>query len=94
MYKPPHPGEVLFNLYIEGAGISISHLARHIGVDRKTVSRIVNGRTHITTEMAIRLSKAFDTTPQMWLNMQNQHDLWNASKDITIPKIEFIRHVD
>ncbi len=79
-YNPPHPGEVLWGLDMEPAGITVTALAQHLGVDRKTVSRLVNGRTSITAEMAILLGKAFNTTPDVWLNMQHSYDLWHASQ--------------
>jgi len=91
MHNPPHPGEVLQGLYMDGANINITNMAKHIGVDRKTISRLVNARTHITVDMALRLSNAFDTTPDLWLNMQNSYDLWKARKEIKLPFIETIR---
>jgi addiction module HigA family antidote len=79
-YNPPHPGEVLWGLDMEPAGLTVTAVAERIGVDRKTISRIVNGRASITAEMAILLAKAFGTTPELWLNMQRTYDLWHASK--------------
>lgn len=79
-YNPPHPGEVLFGLDMEPAGITIKALAEQIGVDRKTISRIINGHAGITAEMAILLSKVFKTTPELWLNMQKNYDLWHAEQ--------------
>ena len=87
MHKPPHPGEVLQGLYMDGIGINITNLAKHIGVDRKTISRLVNGQTHVTIDMALRLSKAFDTSPELWLNMQNKYDISQADKTLQLPKI-------
>lgn len=78
MYKPPHPGEVLRELCIEPLGLSVTEAAAGLGVSRKTLSAILNGRAGISAEMAIRLSMAFDTTPESWLNQQTQFDLWNA----------------
>jgi addiction module HigA family antidote len=80
MHNPPHPGEVLEGLYLEPAKITQECLAEHLGVARATVSRLINGHTGITLDMAMRLSCAFSTTPQLWLNMQNNYDLWQASK--------------
>jgi addiction module HigA family antidote len=81
-HNPPHPGEVLFELDMQPAGISINAVAQKIGVDRKTISRIVNGHASISTEMAILLGKAFNTTPELWLNMQYNYDLWHAAKQM------------
>mgnify|MGYP001604176965 CR=1 FL=1 len=78
MHKPPHPGEVLRELCLEPLGLSVTGTAEALGVSRKTLSAILNGRAGISPEMAIRLSKAFDTTPESWLNQQLQYDLWRA----------------
>lgn len=79
-FNPPHPGEVLWGLDMEPAGLTVTEVATRLGVDRKTLSRIINGRSGITAEMAIRLGKVFNTTPQLWLNMQSNYDLWEAGK--------------
>jgi addiction module HigA family antidote len=65
---------------MEPAGLTVSQVAERLGVDRKTVSRIVNGRAGISAEMAILLSRAFNTTPELWLTMQRNYDLWHASR--------------
>lgn len=78
MYNPPHPGEVLRELCLEPLGLSVTDAAIALGVARKTLSAILNGHSGISPEMAIRLGKAFDTTPESWLNQQVQYDLWEA----------------
>ena len=80
MHNPPHPGEVLRSLCLEPLGLTISDAARALGVSRKTLSGIVNGHVGISPEMAVRLSLAFDTTAESWLNQQVQYDLWRAEK--------------
>lgn len=80
MHNPPHPGEVLRSLCLEPLGLTVSDAARALGVSRKALSRIVNGRVGISPEMAVRLSLAFDTTAESWLNQQVQYDLWRAEK--------------
>ena len=80
MHNPPHPGEVLRELCLEPLGISVTDAAKALGVARKTLSAILNGRSGISPEMAIRLSKAFDTSPESWLNQQVHYDLWEAAK--------------
>ena len=80
MHNPPHPGEVLRELCLEPLGISVTDAAKALGVARKTLSSILNGRSGISPEMAIRLGKAFDTTPEGWLNQQMQYDLWMAEQ--------------
>lgn len=80
MHNPPHPGEVLKALCLEPLGITVTDAAKALGVSRKTLSSILNGRAGISPEMAIRLSIAFDTTPESWLNQQSQYDLWQAEQ--------------
>ena len=78
--KPTHPGGILKRHYLEPLALTISQVADEIGVSRKTLSKIVNERGAITPEMALRLAKAFDTSPELWLNLQTSHDLWVASQ--------------
>jgi len=77
MFNPPHPGEVLRD-YL--GGVSVTDSARHLGVTRVALSRILNGSAGISAEMALRLSDALGTTPELWAGMQAQYDLWQASK--------------
>jgi addiction module HigA family antidote len=78
LHAPPHPGEVIRELCIKPLGLTITDAAKALGISRKTLSELLNGRTGITTEMAIRLSIAFDTTPESWLTQQMQYDLSKA----------------
>ncbi len=80
MHNPPHPGEVLRALCLEPLGLTVTAAARALGVSRKTLSSIVNGRAGVSPEMAIRLSLAFDTSAESWLNQQLQYDLWRAER--------------
>lgn len=80
MHNPPHPGEVLRELCLEPMGLTISETARALGISRKMLSSIVNGRAGISAEMAVRLSIAFDTSAESWLNQQVQYDLWQAEQ--------------
>ena len=81
MHNPPHPGEVLREICIEPLGLSVTEAAEGLGVSRKTLSAVLNGRAGISPEMALRLSIAFDTSPESWLNQQTQYDLWVARKE-------------
>lgn len=81
MHNPPHPGEILREFCLEPLGITITEAAKGLGVSRKTLSAILNGRAGISPEMALRLSIAFDTTPESWLNQQVQYDLWVARQE-------------
>jgi len=80
MYNPPHPGEVLKELCLKPLRVTITDAARALGVSRKTLSSILNGRTGISPEMAMRLALAFDTTAESWLTQQVQYDLWQAGR--------------
>jgi addiction module HigA family antidote len=78
MHNPPHPGEVLRELCLEPLGLSVTRAAHALGVSRKTLSSILNGRAGISAEMAIRFSIAFNTTAESWLRQQLQYDLAKA----------------
>lgn len=81
MYNPPHPGEILRKLCLEPLDISVTAAAKGLGVSRKTLSAILNGRAGISPEMAVRLSIAFETSAESWLNQQTQYDLWRAEQN-------------
>jgi antitoxin HigA-1 len=76
MYNPPHPGEIIRELCLKGLDLTVTSAAQGLGVTRKTLSAILNGHAGISPEMAMRLSKAFGSTPDHWLKMQNAFDLW------------------
>lgn len=80
MYDPPHPGEVLRELCLKPLGLTVTQAAKALGVSRKTLSGILNGRSGISPEMAVRLSLAFGTSAESWMNQQVQHDLWHAER--------------
>lgn len=80
MYNPPHPGEIIKELCLEPLGISVTAAAEGLGISRKTLSSILNGRAGVSPEMAIRLSIAFDTSAESWINQQAQYDLWQAEQ--------------
>ena len=77
MFDPPHPGSVLRDYLGE---ISVTAAATHLGVTRAALSRVLNGSAVISAEMALRLSEALGTSPELWAGMQSQYDLWQASK--------------
>jgi addiction module HigA family antidote len=80
MHNPPHPGEVLRELCLTPLGLSVTDAARSLGVSRKTLSSILNGRAGISPEMAVRLSLAFGTSAESWMNQQVQYDLWHVER--------------
>lgn len=80
MHNPPHPGEVIKELCLDPLGLTVTEAAKGLGVSRKTLSSIINGKSGISPEMAVRLSIAFDTSSESWINMQSQYDLWQAEQ--------------
>ena len=80
MHNPPHPGEVLRELCLQPLGLTVTDAARSLGVSRKTLSSILNGRAGISPEMAVRLSLAFGTTAESWMTQQVQYDLWHVER--------------
>ncbi|MFZ5811816.1 MAG: HigA family addiction module antitoxin [Thermodesulfobacteriota bacterium] len=75
MHKPPHPGEIIREQCLEPLGLSVTDAAKGLGVSRKALSELLNGHSGISPEMAVRLSKAFGSTPETWLRLQLQFDL-------------------
>ncbi len=86
--NPPHPGEILNELYLKENGLSISKTATNIGMSRQSLSELVNGKNGITAQTALRLAKAFNTSPRYWLNLQNAYDLYKAEKSVNLDEVE------
>lgn len=80
MYNPPHPGEILKEFCVEALDLTVTDAARALGVSRKTLSTLLNGRAGISPEMALRLSKVFGRTPEGWMRLQLQYDLWKVEQ--------------
>ncbi|KAB2898582.1 MAG: HigA family addiction module antidote protein [Dokdonella sp.] len=91
MHNPPHPGEILREMWLAPLGLSITAAAENLKVSRKTLSEIVNGRASITPEMAMRLELAFGKSAQSWLGHQNAYDLWQMQDRIAELGIERVR---
>jgi addiction module HigA family antidote len=87
MYKPPHPGEFITEVYLEPNGISGRELADKLDVAASTLSRILKGGSRVTPEMALRLSKAIGRSPESWLAMQDAHDLWVARQHVNLQRV-------
>jgi addiction module HigA family antidote len=87
MYQPPHPGEFITGTYLEPFGVSGRELAEKLDVSPSTLSRILNGSSRVTPEMALRLSKAVGRSPESWLSMQDAHDLWVARRNVNLNKV-------
>ncbi|AUB42243.1 Plasmid maintenance system antidote protein VapI, containings XRE-type HTH domain [Nostoc flagelliforme CCNUN1] len=79
--RPRHPGALIKRQYLEPLGMTITELGDVLGVSRKTVSELVNEQAGVSPLMAIRLAKAFQTSPELWLNLQQKYDLWNAVQE-------------
>ena len=91
MHNPPHPGEFIRETYIEPFDMSIRSLAKNLGVAASTLARVVAERSAVSPEMALRLSKALGRSPESWLAMQDNYDLWQAKKSANLSKVRKIR---
>lgn len=78
--RPTHPGELLREDILPATGLTKQELADRLGVSRRTISEIINERRPVTIDMALRLARVFNTTPDVWVNMQAAVDLWEASQ--------------
>jgi addiction module HigA family antidote len=84
MHNPPHPGEFIDATYMEPFGLSCRYLAQRLDVAASTLNRVLKGRSGVSPEMALRLSKALGRSPESWLAMQYAHDLWEARKNLDL----------
>lgn len=91
MHNPPHPGEFISGIYLEPNNISGRELAQALGVAASTLSRVLNGTSRVTPEMALRLSKALGRSPESWLSMQDAHDLWLARQHVNLQDVDKLR---
>lgn len=85
---PMHPGEVLKELYLDPLGMGAIAFARRLDVPRTRIERLVKGVTSMTPDTALRLARAFNTTPSYWMNMQTNYDMSVASKVVDVSGIE------
>ncbi|SEL96055.1 addiction module antidote protein, HigA family [bacterium A37T11] len=90
---PAHPGEVLKGLYLDAMDKTITQAATDLGISRRTLSMLVNGHLGVSAEMALRLSQALGTTPELWLNMQQSFDLWQAKQHMDHIHVQVMRTV-
>ena len=91
MYNPPHPGEIIREFCIEPLGLTVTAAAKAVGVTRKTFSALLNGHSGISPEMALRLSTVFGRTPEGWLKLQMQYDLWVAEKKVDLKNLKRLK---
>jgi antitoxin HigA-1 len=92
MHSPAHPGDILKEMYIAPLGVTVTKVAEALGVTRKHVSAIVNGRAPVTADMAVRLAGVFGTEPEIWVNLQAQYDLWLVRQQAK-PKVKSLHAV-
>jgi len=91
MHDPPHPGEFISSMYLQPSGITGRELASRLCVSPSTLNRILTGRSGISPEMALRLSKCLGRSPESWLAMQQSYDLWHARKDVDLKGIKALK---
>jgi len=91
MHNPPHPGEFITEVYLKPNHLSGRELASKLGVAASTLHRILIGKSNVSPEMALRLSKALGRSPESWLAMQYNHDLWQAKRRVNLRDVEKVR---
>ncbi len=91
MYNPPHPGEFINEIFLKPNGISGRSLALKLGVSPSTLSRVLKRISAVSPEMALRLSKSLGRTPESWLAMQYNYDLWQARKIVNLENVAKVR---
>jgi addiction module HigA family antidote len=91
MYNPPHPGEFITQVYLVPNGLSGRELALKLGVASSTLSRVLKGTGAVSPEMALRLSKALGRSPESWLAMQYNHDLWRARQHVNLGNVSKVQ---
>ncbi len=88
MHNTPHPGEFIREVYLEPHSMTGRQLASKLGVSPSTLNRILQGRSGISPEMALRLSKALGRSPESWLLMQDHYELWHARQTVDLESVE------
>ena len=91
IYDPPHPGEIIREFCVEPLGLTVTDAAKFLGVSRKTFSVLLNGRSGISPEMALRLSKVFGRSPEGWLKLQFQFDLWKIQQSVDLKNLKRLK---
>ena len=90
MYNPPHPGEFIEEIYLKPFGLSVRFLAEKLDVSPSTINRIIKKQSGVSPEMALRLSKAIGRTPESWLAMQDNYDLWQLKQHIDLDNVKVV----
>lgn len=94
MYNPPHPGEFIEEIYLKPFGLSCRFLAEKLGVSPSTLNRIIKQQSGVSSEMALRLSIALGRTPESWLAMQDNYDLWRAKERTDLHNVRRVEFVE
>lgn len=85
---PSHPGEILSELFIKPRNLTVTEVSEGLGISRPNLSMIINGRGGISPELAVKLAAAFDNSPEFWVNLQKNYELWHAKQKVDIRKIK------
>ena len=91
MHNPPHPGEIIREFCIEPLNITVTDAAKALGVTRKTFSALLNGQSGVSSEMALRLSKVFGRSPEGWLKLQLQYELWQTQQSVDLNNLKRLK---
>jgi len=91
MHKPPHPGEFIVEMFLEPHGVAGRELASKLGVSASTLNRILTRKSGVSPEMALRLSKSLGRSPESWLTLQRDYDLWQARRNVDLSKVERLK---
>lgn len=90
MFNPAHPGKILKEIYLKDYNLTVTAFALKIGVSRNAASELINGRSGVSAEMALKLEKAFKVPARYWLDLQTQYDLWQAKQRVNLDNVEVI----
>jgi addiction module HigA family antidote len=91
MHTPPHPGEFIREVYLEPLNVSFRLVAEKLKVSPSTFHRLIKGQSNISSEMALRLSKTLGRTPESWLAMQDNYNLWRAKQRVNLDEVEELK---
>ncbi|MEE9335235.1 MAG: HigA family addiction module antitoxin [Granulosicoccaceae bacterium] len=91
MHNPPHPGEFIRETYLTPFDVSVRKLSESLGVSSSTLNRLINGQSGISPAMSLRLSKALGRTPESWLAMQYNYELWQAKKSTDLSEVQKLK---
>lgn len=94
MHNPPHPGEFIREVYLDELNVSSRTVAAKLKVSPSTFNRLLNGKSSVTPEMAMRLSKTLGRSPESWLAMQNNYDLWQLQNRRSFDEVERLDFVN